>query len=113
MSDRERNSTDSELEELIEDLERLQVQLNNIAQRVRNIKGRRPSSIDNTKRASRKSRNTTLKIGDSVVVTNRYKGRKGQTGVVVGITATQVRLKPDNGEDEYRSYKANVKKIQE
>ena len=45
-----------------------------------------------------------FRIGDRVVITNTYLGRKGVSGVVVAITSSQVTLQEQNGRRHKRKH---------
>jgi preprotein translocase subunit YajC len=101
----DRLEEERDLKRLTEDLERLQIQINKVNQQISEIRSKQNKKepvISNKKK-------TTLKVGDTVIVTGTYKNRKGVTGTVVKITPAQIRLKPENGKDEFQVYKQNVK----
>jgi preprotein translocase subunit YajC len=97
---------DKNIETLIEDLERLQIQVDIVKKQIENLK-----SKNNVKKSTIADKKRILKVGDTVVVTGSYRNRKGITGKVVKITPAQVRLRPDSGENEFQVYKQNVKQI--
>jgi preprotein translocase subunit YajC len=101
----DRLEEERDLKRLTEDLERLQIQINKVNQQISEIRSKQNKKepvISNKKK-------TALKVGDTVIVTGTYKNRKGVTGTVVKITPAQIRLKPENGKDEFQVYKQNVK----
>lgn len=99
---RKDEENDKELQQLISDLEQLKLQVNDITKRIEELKGK-PINKDPIK-------SKQLKVGDKVIVTNNYRNRKGITGNIVRVTPAQVRIRPDNGNNEFQVYKQNVKK---
>jgi preprotein translocase subunit YajC len=96
-----------ELNKLVEDLEQLQIQIKKVTTRINEIKSKHNIKKPTTKSNKKKE----LQIGDAVIVTGTYRNRKGITGKVVKITPAQIRLKPDNGNDEFQIYKQNIKPV--
>jgi preprotein translocase subunit YajC len=113
MNSRESNESDIELEELIAELDQLQLQVNTVSRRLQSVRERQRQKTRNNSDHTRqkKKKREPLRAGDRVVVTNRYKGRQGLEGTIVKVTAAQVQVKPDNGDEEFRIYKANVRRI--
>ncbi len=97
---------DKNIETLIEDLERLQIQVDIVKKQIENLKFK-----NNSKKSTITNKKRILKVGDTVVVTGSYRNRKGITGKVVKITPAQVRLRPDSGGNEFQVYKQNIKQI--
>lgn len=59
----------------------------------------------------RRTKGSEAQVGDRVQILNNYRGRKGDRGVVIRTTASQVTINPDNGGENYRRYKGNIKII--
>jgi TolA-binding protein len=55
-------------------------------------------------------RNNSFKIGDRVIVTNRYCGLQGTTGKIIKLSSAQATIEADNG-DTFRKYKQNLHRI--
>ena len=51
-----------------------------------------------------------LNIDNKAVITNMYRGYKGTTGTIVHKSSAQAYTKLDNGGEDFRSYKVNLKK---
>jgi hypothetical protein len=113
-TDREEILTNNEIDELTEELRKLQIQANNIQNRLQQIRERQQQTDVTTETRTtqqKEDRNRPLRIGDRVTVTNRYKNRQGVTGIVVKLTPTQAVVRPENGEEEFRKYKANLRRV--
>jgi hypothetical protein len=106
MDNKNIDTESNELDTLTKDLERLQIQINKVAKRINDIR-----SKQNIKGPIVKDKKRALKIGDTVIVTGTYRNRKGVTGTIVKITPAQIRLKPNNGKDEFQIYKQNVRLV--
>jgi hypothetical protein len=52
-----------------------------------------------------------IRVGDTVEVTNKYKGRLGVQGTVIKLTPAQVVIYKLDSSDTFRKYKANIKEI--
>ncbi len=103
---RKESDKNKDLETLVKDLEKLQIQVDVVKRQIENLK-----SESNRKKRATLNKKQTLKVGDTVVVTGSYRNRKGVTGRVVKITPAQIRLRPDSGKDEFQIYKQNVKLV--
>jgi hypothetical protein len=113
MSQKSTDLNDKEIDDLTREIEGLSLQLESLRERLAKATTRKrneSSSVGN--KPNRVKRNRPLSIGDRVRVTNNYKCRKGLTGVITRTTNAQAYVKPDNGEAIFRSYKANLKRIQ-
>ncbi len=100
----DKKAEERELNKLTKDLERLQIEINKVKKEINVIK-----SKQNIEEPTVTHKKRVLKLGDTVIVTGTYRNRKGVTGTIVKITPAQVRLKPDNGRDEFQIYKQNIK----
>jgi hypothetical protein len=105
--------TERELQDLVDNLNRLQIQVNDVTRRIQNVREQRNRETQDqqvpAQPQNRRNRRRPLQVEDRVVVTNKYKGRQGVTGTVTKVTAAQVRVQPDGGGDSFRIYKANVR----
>jgi hypothetical protein len=112
-NNREGNLNNREIDELTEELAKLQLQADIIQNKLQQIRNRNQNTEITQTRTAQKAedRNRPLRIGDRVLVTNRYKGRQGVTGSVVRLTQTQAVVRPDNGEEDFRKYKANLRRV--
>jgi hypothetical protein len=101
------SANDTEVKQLIEELERLQLQITRVNERLRQIGNttHNKSDIDQAKTKSE------LSVGDTVEVTNKYKGRLGVQGTVIKVTSAQVLIREVGGNNTFRKYKANVKRV--
>ena len=112
-----RNQTDQlpdrEIEQLTNDLEQLQLQINTVNARLRIIRRNRENTntTDTDTEAVRADEIGPIAVGDTVQVTNKYKGRRGVVGEVIKLTPTQAVVRPRNGGEDFRMYKANLKKL--
>jgi hypothetical protein len=108
-----KNHEADELNELTTALEELDIQANDIRRRISTII--RNQQQENTKQRKRKvivkTVNRPIQVGDRVVVTNNYKGRRGTKGVVRRTTSTQAYIDIDNTNDTIRSYKQNLRRL--
>jgi septation ring formation regulator EzrA len=80
------SENDIEVKQLIEELERLQLQITRVNEHLRQIDNTTHSQSD-VNQAKTKS---ALSVGDTVEVTNKYKGRLGVQGTVIKKTSAQV-----------------------
>jgi dsDNA-specific endonuclease/ATPase MutS2 len=102
-----KNDEDSEVAELIKELEQLQVRITRVNERLKQLdrKGtQRKQTVTNKE-------SNDLRVGDRVEVTNRYKGRFGTQGTIIKITSAQVLIQEADSDNTFRKYKANVRKI--
>jgi len=109
-----RNYIDNnEIDELTKELAALELQANNIQQRLQQIRERNENQTNNTENRTRRNenKNRPLSTGDSVIVTNKYKGRQGVTGTIVRLTSTQAIIQPTDGGEAFRKYKANLRRL--
>jgi predicted nuclease with TOPRIM domain len=113
MQNRRENLNNNEIDELTEELAKLQIQVDTIQNRLKEIKERNQKATETTQNRNLQQENSNrpLRVGDQVSVTNRYKGRQGVTGIVVRLTQTQAVVRPENGEEEFRKYKANLRRV--
>jgi hypothetical protein len=113
--DKESNNKQNtdELHELTTALEQLDIQANNIRRRISTII--RNQQQENTKSRKRtviaRSEHRPIQVGDRVVVTNNYKGRRGTKGIVRRTTSTQAYIDIDNTNETIRSYKQNLRRL--
>ena len=82
-----RQETEQELEKIIKDISILQLRVINL----------RSDLIGET--------DTEIELGDTVRITNNYKGQKGTVGTVIQITRTRVHLKTSEGKEIVRAQK--------
>jgi uncharacterized protein YlxW (UPF0749 family) len=99
------DSDDNEVKQLILELEQLQIRITRVNDRLRQLNNTSQSTQQTTKEKN------TLSVGDTVEVTNKYKGRLGVRGTIIKITSAQVVIREENGNDTFRKYKANVKRV--
>ena len=104
---------DREIEQLTNDLEQLQLQINTVNARLRIIRRNRENTNtpDTRTREVQADKIGPIAVGDTVQVTNKYKGRRGVIGEVIKITPTQAVVRPRNGEEDFRKYKANLRRV--
>jgi hypothetical protein len=102
------NNDDNEVKRLIEELDRLQIQIAKVNERLRQI-----DEVADTKTSGSKPKRdkAALSVGDTVEVTNKYKGRLGVRGTVLKITSAQVLIQEIGGDDVFRKYKDNVRRV--
>jgi hypothetical protein len=100
-----RNDDNNEVAQLIRELDQLQTCIARVNKRLRQL-----SNDKHTDKQTTKDKNT-LKVGDKVEVTNKYKGRLEVRGTVIKVTSAQVLIQEEGGEDIFRKYKANVKQV--
>ena len=93
------------IEELTTHLELLHIQIEEVSNRIRAI-------TRENNNVTRVRRGIEIRVGDTVQVTNKYKGRLGVKGVVIRLTATQSVIESETGET-FRKYKANLKIVEE
>jgi preprotein translocase subunit YajC len=101
----DKGEEERELDILTKDLECLQIEINKVTTRIKDIR----SKCENKEPITKTDKKKELQVGDSVIVTGTYRNRKGVTGTIVKITPAQVRLRPHNGNDEFQIYKQNIK----
>ena len=99
------DSDDSEVKQLILELEQLQIQITRVNDRLRQLNNR-TQPIHQTTRDK-----NVLSVGDTVEVTNKYKGQLGVHRTIIKITSAQVIIREANRTDTFRKYKANVKRV--
>jgi hypothetical protein len=109
-------------ETLIVQQKNLQGQLEDLNKSIANTNERLTLLVESSKEPNRKTENTeitsqspvrrrnSLKIGDRVIVTNRYRGLQGTTGKVIKLSSAQATIEADNGET-FRKYKQNLRRI--
>ena len=105
--------TIEEIESLITEFDRLTACLSTVTDRLRQV-GRIDDQgrvIGGTQVYNRSLSTEEPVIGDRVEVRNNYKGRRGIQGVVTRITPTQAYVEPDNGGEEFRCNKSNLRLI--
>jgi dsDNA-specific endonuclease/ATPase MutS2 len=99
------NDNSNEIAQLIQELEQLQVRISRVNERLKEL-----NNDDRTSKQTTKDK-STLKVGDKVEVTNKYKGRLGVRGTVIRVTSAQVVIQEEDGDEVFRKYKANVKRV--
>jgi dsDNA-specific endonuclease/ATPase MutS2 len=99
------NDSSNEITELIQELEQLQIRISRVNERLKEL-----NNDDRTKKQTAKDK-STLKVGDKVEVTNKYKGRLGVRGTVIRVTSAQVVIQEEGGDEVFRKYKANVRRV--
>jgi dsDNA-specific endonuclease/ATPase MutS2 len=99
------NDSSNEITELIQELEQLQIHISRVNERLKEL-----NNDDRTKKQTAKDK-STLKVGDKVEVTNKYKGRLGVRGTVIRVTSAQVVIQEEGGDEVFRKYKANVRRV--
>jgi hypothetical protein len=99
--------TDNEVTELIEELDRLQIQITRVNERLRQLENKTHIK----EKTNPINTSDTLRVGDIVEVTNRYKGRLGVRGTIVRVTSAQVVIRESDNGETFRKYKANVKRV--
>jgi uncharacterized protein YlxW (UPF0749 family) len=102
-----RNEKTSKEEDRIEcltkQLESLQIQVSNIQQELKTL-----STVRSKTSLSRKPKGD-IRVGDKVIVLNKYRSLKDTTGIVIAVTSAQATVRPDNGGPDFRRYKSNLK----
>ncbi len=101
------NENDNEVQQLIEELDRLQIQITRVNERLKQI----DRTTDNQTNRNHTATNNTLNVGDIVEVTNRYKDRLGVQGTIIKIKSAQVVIRETEGDQIFRKYKGNVKRV--
>ena len=71
----------------------------------------RVNLYENQKEANFSESTSTFKVGDRVVITNNYKGKKNTKATVTKVNSCMLQLHCDDGVEWKRS-KSNVKKIE-
>ena len=99
--------TDNEITELIQELDRLQIQITRVNERLRQI----DNTTQVTSKPEKSNTENAIRVGDTVEVTNKYMGRLGVQGTVLKITSAQVLIRELNSDETFRKYKANVRRI--
>jgi septation ring formation regulator EzrA len=100
-------NNDNEVIRLTRELERLQIEISKVNNRLRQLE----DATQVKRRISQMSMENTIRIGDIVEVTNRYKGRLGVRGKVIKVTSAQVLIEANDNGETFRKYKANVRII--
>ena len=103
-----------EITSLTNELQRLTLRTNRIATRLLEL-DHHPTQpqldTDTDNDAERRNRKAPLQVGDTVRITNSYQGRKNTTGIITKVLNTQVWIQPDNGDNPFRKFKANLVKV--
>lgn len=106
MSEEDRARTQQEIDDLTEDLRVLTLQFTRGTTRINNRLVRLTNQLNNTEP-------NTFRVGDTVEITNNYRGNRGVQGIVTKVTKKQVTLREQRGNNtafHTRSYK-NVRVI--
>ena len=101
------SNEDTEVTELIKELEQLQIRITRVNERLRQLDSR----TTRNERTTTNKESNELRVGDKVEVTNRYKGRFGVQGTITKVTSAQVLIRETGSGNTFRKYKANVKKV--
>jgi hypothetical protein len=56
-------------------------------------------------------RRGNLKIGDRVIVKNKYRGLKGTKGTIISLSNAQATVRPDNNGATFRKYRQNLRRL--
>jgi hypothetical protein len=108
--------SDNELAALATQLQRIQLELNVIKERVNTIQennvttGEKETSTNAEEELKQKNKNE-LSVRTRVIVTNRYKGKYGVEGTIIRVTNAQVIIRPSNGGEDFRKWKQNVRAV--
>lgn len=98
----------NELSDATERLRKLKLEINKTERKIEQL--REQQSITASQKTIGGSRKLT--VGDRVQVLDNYKGRKGKTGIITRVTASQVRIKADSDGEHFSKYKQNVRRIE-
>jgi hypothetical protein len=114
------NDNDIRIIELAEQIERLSIELNRrisiAAEDIQssNIQANIPTATRVTETIIAPTEtNQQFRIGDTVEITNNYKGNFGKQGKIVKITKTQVAIKFPNSNSRVYKKKTNIKLVQQ
>ena len=102
------------VQEIADRLEALSLESASLTRELRRLTRSTQWTADGGERNREETRsannNRPLQVGDRVVITNRYRGRRGTEGTVVRVTSTQVTLRDSSG-DEHTRKQTNVQRV--